>query len=128
MNKKTDPKKIKEIKEIKGMKGFEDVVDLIDPDKYRRRLAEKKAFNDNYEMYTFLERENERLALVDRFFANQVKNQEAYPQVEGLITLQKERKELLKDELIEMLASIDSPLNDGLKHMFNKLFITGKRE
>lgn len=111
---------------VKGLKGFEDVFDdyLKDEEKksFDRWEKEKEKKGDQYELANFLEIEEERIASVEKFLTKKVSQQVNFSQVEKLIHMQAERKNLLYLKLLPELMGANSKFKANLSSLFNSHF------
>ncbi len=108
--------------QIKELKGFEDVVDLVFEGNPELQAMDSRRSNDSYDLYTFLETENTRLALLHDFFANRVKIHEENPQLMELIEEQRNYMLKLEKEILTHLSGPQAPFQRRVSVIFNQAF------
>jgi len=113
-------------KQATDLQGFEEVMDMVIGEKEvqlnEKKRKELEKFNDSFELYNFLEYETVRVKKLDDFFSYKIPNINANSQTEELNKRQIEKKELLKEELVNRIIDINSPFHYNLKQIFNTAF------
>ena len=126
MIKKKVQKRVTE-KQIQELKGFEDLIDesleeLEERDKKARKKDTEK-YGEGHEIYNFLEKETDRLGAIDRFFGDQIPNKMKHPQIDVLITKQLKRRDLLREEIVDIICKDDSAFLNNFSR-YNAISIT----
>jgi predicted methyltransferase len=107
---------------LKELEGFEDVVDLVFGEGSSVSQVAREKNIEGYEVYSFLDRENQRLEAVDRFFTTKLKTMEFYSQSETLVKKQKAHRDSLLDFLSRRMASPDSLINKRIAQLYDQAF------
>lgn len=111
---------------LKSLKGFEDVFeDYVKSDEYKeieKRERETSRAHEQFELQHFLEVENDRLSSLEIFLSKKVPLKLNFAQTDKLIDVQKERKEFLKNKLVNDVVRLDSQLQKNLASLFNAHF------
>ena len=125
MNKKLGNTNIpKEV--IDGLKGFEDVFeDYVKSEEYKeteRKEREKTKVGEQYELQHFLEQENDRLSALETFLTKKIPLKMNFSQTDKLILTQLERKNVLKEKIIDEALKLDSVMQKNLAQLLNSHF------
>lgn len=112
-----------EQKRGKELKGFEEVLDLINHESPRsEREKQRRSKHDPYELYNFLELENQRLQKLEIFFNDKVQNLAEHPTTEELCDIQQNQIDQMRKQLWSILHSPNSIYLKNMRLMFNKVF------
>lgn len=104
------------------LKGFEEVMDLVGLDPASNSKALKDNQIEDYEIYDFLEKENQRLEKLDRFFSTQIPLEKKYSQTKGLIKKEISEVGMIKDELTMKLMHPTSDFQEFMDELYKKAF------
>lgn len=125
-----DEKKLKKLRissdKMDQLQGFEHVVDLLidENEKKEKEKTEKirAKHGDSYELYNFLELENNRLNKLDQLFSYKAHNIIHYSQIAKLKKIQQNNLIKEKRKLLEKLLTQKSPYLANLEYFFNQSF------
>lgn len=104
---------------LKDLEGFEDVLDLVGIDKSEVNKRDTRPIQ-SFAIFDFLERETERLHVIDQLFNNKINTIGEHRGHDSLIEKQKKNRNDLQKELTKVLEDKDSPLHKFLGDHFNK--------
>lgn len=125
MNKKIGDKHLKK-ETLEEMKGFEEIFDDYAKSEaakmQERRDRESVKSQEFYELQTFLEKESDRLTVIENFFTKKVTLRTEFSQTEKLILQQTERKVLVKEKLTKVLLRHESFMQKNLAQILDSHF------
>ncbi|MDC1174802.1 hypothetical protein OAT67_05385 [Bacteriovoracaceae bacterium] len=107
-------------KKKKDLEGFEEAIDLITGEK-TTTVEQKKDQLEDYQIYDYLLKENERLKKVDDLFSTKLKILEKYDQIETLIKEQQDSMAMCREELIATLNVKNSNYMLSMDEFFRKV-------
>ena len=121
------PSKIKlPEKKMKELHGFEDVIDgFMVEQEQKVSDKSKKEFDkghDNYSIYDFLDLERKRLSQLETFFRLKLPNMKQNNQLDVLLKSQRDKRFLLKDDLIKRIKVENSNFIIQMRQLFDQSF------
>lgn len=107
---------------MKELSGFEEVFDLFEGTEFKEGAIDPRSGDDTFELYNFLENENTRLQLLDHLYSSKIKILSKHPQSKKLIEEQRQKKQLILNQLVPKVSSHDSAFNEEMERIFNNAY------
>lgn len=107
----------------KELEGFEEAMDLVTGEE--TILDAKKEQIEDYQIYDYLLKENDRLKKLDDLFSTKLKIMEKYDQIDSLIEQQNEAMSMAREEVISFLTVKNSPYQINMDQLFKKIVKSG---
>lgn len=107
---------------MRDLDGFKEVFDLFEEVEFKEGSLDPRSGDDNFELYHFLDNENHRLQLLDRFYSSKAKTLIDHPQSKVLIEEQKQKRDTHLTKLTRLIAAHDSAFNEEMERLFNKAY------
>jgi hypothetical protein len=109
-----------------GLKGFEEIFEVyLNTDEELARARREQDPNRNYDMYElqqFLEQENIRLGLIEKFLTKKIPAKINFSQTQKLIAHQVDRRKNLLEKTIPAINKLSSALQQNMSQLFNAHF------